>query len=31
MSQTAVQIPGYVAGVWDIDPVHPDATFTVRH
>jgi hypothetical protein len=30
MSQSAMQIPGYVAGVWDIDPVQPDPTVTVR-
>lgn len=28
---TATQIPGYVAGTWDIDPVHSDVSFTVRH
>jgi polyisoprenoid-binding protein YceI len=28
---TAVQIPGYIAGTWDIDPVHSDVSFTVRH
>ena len=31
MSDTAVQIPGYVAGTWDIDPVHTDISFTARH
>jgi polyisoprenoid-binding protein YceI len=31
MSETAVQIPGYVAGTWDIDPVHTDISFTARH
>jgi polyisoprenoid-binding protein YceI len=25
------QIPGYVAGTWDIDPVHSEVAFTVRH
>jgi polyisoprenoid-binding protein YceI len=25
------QIPGYVAGTWDIDPVHSDIQFSVRH
>src|SRR6185369_11060476 len=25
------QIPGYVAGAWDIDPVHSEVGFTVRH
>ena len=24
-------IPGYVAGTWDIDAVHSDVSFTVRH
>lgn len=28
---TATQIPGYLAGTWDIDPVHSDVSFTVRH
>jgi polyisoprenoid-binding protein YceI len=28
---TALQIPGYVAGTWDIDPVHTDISFTARH
>jgi polyisoprenoid-binding protein YceI len=28
---TSTQIPGYVVGVWDIDPVHSDVSFTVRH
>ncbi len=27
----ATQIPGYIAGTWDIDPVHSDVSFTVRH
>ncbi|MHA6794693.1 YceI family protein [Pseudonocardia bannensis] len=27
----STQIPGYVAGTWDIDPVHSDVSFTVRH
>jgi len=27
----AVQIPGYVAGTWAIDPVHSEVSFTVRH
>jgi polyisoprenoid-binding protein YceI len=32
MTSTApVQIPGYVAGTWDIDPIHSDVSFTVRH
>ncbi len=24
-------IPGYIAGTWDIDPVHSDVSFTARH
>ena len=28
---TATQIPGYIAGTWDIDPTHSDVSFTVRH
>lgn len=24
-------IPGYVAGTWEIDPVHSEVAFTVRH
>lgn len=28
---TSTTIPGYVAGTWDIDPVHSDISFTVRH
>jgi polyisoprenoid-binding protein YceI len=24
-------VPGYVAGTWDIDPVHTDVSFSVRH
>lgn len=28
---TAVEIPGYVAGIWDIDPVHSEVQFSVRH
>jgi polyisoprenoid-binding protein YceI len=31
MSSTSVQIPGYVAGTWAIDPVHSEVSFTVRH
>jgi polyisoprenoid-binding protein YceI len=27
----SVQIPGYVAGTWAIDPVHSEVSFTVRH
>jgi polyisoprenoid-binding protein YceI len=28
---TSTQITGYVVGAWDIDPVHSDVSFTVRH
>jgi polyisoprenoid-binding protein YceI len=34
MSRTdsaAVQIPGFFAGTWEIDQVHPDVSFMVRH
>lgn len=31
MSTTAVDIPGYVAGTWAIDPVHSEVSFVVRH
>ncbi|TDV48887.1 YceI family protein [Actinophytocola oryzae] len=31
MSSTALEIPGYVAGTWDIDPAHTEAGFSVRH
>ncbi len=31
MTTTQTQIPGYLAGTWDIDPVHSDVSFTVRH
>jgi polyisoprenoid-binding protein YceI len=30
-TSTSTQIPGYVVGTWDIDPVHSDVSFTVRH
>lgn len=28
---TATSIPGYVAGTWNIDPVHSEIGFSVRH
>jgi polyisoprenoid-binding protein YceI len=28
---TAEKIPGYVVGTWNIDPVHSEIGFTVRH
>ena len=30
-STTAIQIPGYVAGTWDIDAAHSTVGFSVRH
>jgi polyisoprenoid-binding protein YceI len=30
-SSTATRIPGYVAGTWNIDPVHSEVGFSVRH
>ena len=30
-SSTAVQIPGYVVGTWDIDASHSTVGFSVRH
>jgi len=31
MSETAVDIPGYVAGTWHVDPVHSEVSFVVKH
>jgi len=31
MASTAVRIPGYVAGTWNVDPTHSEVSFTVRH
>src|SRR5579862_5144514 len=31
MSMTATTTPGYIAGTWDIDPVHSEVSFVVRH
>ncbi|GAA1336972.1 YceI family protein [Saccharothrix algeriensis] len=31
MTTQHVQIPGYLAGTWAIDPVHSDVSFVVRH
>jgi polyisoprenoid-binding protein YceI len=31
MTADVVEIPGYVAGTWTIDPVHSDVGFVVRH
>jgi len=30
-SAPVTSIPGYVAGTWDIDPVHSEVSFVVRH
>lgn len=31
MAAEAVQVPGYIAGTWDIDPVHSHIGFVARH
>lgn len=31
MTASAVEIPGYLPGTWAVDPVHSEASFTVRH
>ncbi|MFD0852820.1 YceI family protein, partial [Actinomadura adrarensis] len=31
MTTQVVEIPGYVAGTWSIDPVHSTVGFTIRH
>jgi polyisoprenoid-binding protein YceI len=31
MTTATTPISGYLAGTWDIDPVHSDVSFTVRH
>jgi polyisoprenoid-binding protein YceI len=31
MTTPAVEIPGYIAGTWQIDPVHSEVSFVVRH
>jgi polyisoprenoid-binding protein YceI len=31
MTTPTVDIPGYVTGRWQIDPVHSEVSFTVRH
>jgi polyisoprenoid-binding protein YceI len=31
VTTTTIDIPGYLAGTWAIDPVHSDVSFTVRH
>jgi len=31
MSTTVTTAPGYITGTWDIDPVHSEVSFVVRH
>ena len=31
MTAETVEIPGYIAGTWDIDPVHSHIGFVARH
>lgn len=31
MTTSAIEIPGYVTGIWDIDPVHSHIGFEARH
>ena len=31
MTTATTTIPGYLAGTWQIDPVHSDVSFSVRH
>ena len=31
MTRSVVQIPGFIAGTWAIDPNHSDVAFVVRH
>jgi polyisoprenoid-binding protein YceI len=31
MTDTTIDIPGYKAGTWVLDPAHSEVTFTVRH
>ena len=31
MTETAVQLPGYIPGAYKLDPGHSDVAFTVRH
>ncbi len=30
-TKSAVELPGYVQGIWDIDPIHSEVSFVVRH
>ncbi|WP_326825933.1 YceI family protein [Streptosporangium sp. NBC_01756] len=31
MTASVVEVPGYVAGTWSIDPIHSEVSFVVRH
>ena len=31
MQNRTIDVPGYLAGTWQIDPVHSDVSFSVRH
>ena len=31
MTTQAIEIPGYIAGTWDLDPVHSHIGFVARH
>jgi len=31
MTKLAIEIPGYIAGTWDLDPVHSHIGFAARH
>jgi polyisoprenoid-binding protein YceI len=31
MTTTAVEIPGYLAGSWQVDPIHSEVSFVIRH
>ena len=31
MTDTTLELPGYKAGTWVLDPSHSEVTFSVRH
>ena len=31
MTTPAIEIPGYIAGTWGLDPVHSHVGFVARH
>jgi polyisoprenoid-binding protein YceI len=31
MPADLIEVPGYVAGTWSIDPTHSDVGFVIRH